>query len=300
MDPDTDTGSGSGLSSDEAAFFETRGESSPPPEPAAPAEETQEGATEGDEAPPVREPRHVPLSELLVERKKRQEIEKRERELSEQFARADERLRLITEAQQARQQPQEEQPPGPDDPMAQIEYLQRKLQAFEQNQQRQHQQSQQAHQQEQQVRQVVNTYRARADEFRQQQADFDDAYQHVLAARERQLRIQGMTDPSQLAAQIQHDEMHVVALALQQGANPAERLYNLAKEYGYQPKAGDAAADVERLAGAVAKSKSLSQAGGQASATRLDAKTLAKMSDEEFETFMNKQGAKGFRRALHS
>lgn len=298
---DVETGGAGALTADEAAFFESRGETAPPSEP-TPEPAEAEAAPEGGGEEKPREPRYVPLSELIAERKRRQEHEKALAEQNERWARADERLRLLTEAQQARQQPAEPEPPGPDDPIGLIEHTSRELAAFKQQQAEERQRQQQAYEQNEQVNRLVGTYRARAEEFRQQTPDFDDAYQHVRAARARQLAVQGFSG-DELQAVLAQDELSFAARALQQGANPGERLYALAKEYGYEPKAPaqvDPAAGIARQADVVARSKSLSQAGGTATSTRMDAKTLANMSNDDFEAFMAKNGAKGFRKALHS
>lgn len=295
---------GLGLSPDEQAFFDTRGETAPAQEAEQPAAETEAPAEAQSEAPegeadgqaPTKEPRHVPLSELLTERKKRQDYEKQVQDQREWIARADERLKLLTQPQKQEPEPQ---PPGPEDPLGMIDHTAREIEeikAWRAEQQRT------AHEQAQ-VQQVVTTYQAKAQEFTQQQPDFMDAYTHVREAHARRLAIQGVP-AHEIAATVARDELSMAVTALQQGVNPAERLYALAKEYGYAPKAADPQPDtgalIDAKADTVARAKSLSQAGGQATPRAVNAKALADMSDDDFDAFISKQGSKGFRRALNS
>lgn len=304
MQGENETG---GLSPDEAAFFESRGETAPPaaaPEPAAeieaPPPATGEEA-EFEESEDRGKDHRVPVAVVRAERQKRQEAEKRLKESDERWARADERMRLMAEAQQGQQQPQQpEPPPDPEvDVFGATIHNTREVQDIRRWQAEQ----QQAAQQQQQLYHLNQAFMAKAQEFSAQSPDFEDAHRFVREKRAEALRIQGVPE-HQIQGHLANDEMYVVAGAFQQGVNPAERLYALARSYGYAPKAADPQPDtgalIDAKADTVARAKSLSQAGGQATPRAVNAKALADMSDDDFDAFISKQGSKGFRRALNS
>jgi hypothetical protein len=95
--------------------------------------------------------------------------------------------------------------------------------------------------------------------------------------------------------QITHEEAQVVSLAFRQGANPAERVYAMAKASGYakaqntpQPQTSNDNAEVakklEQLQKSIAANKSLSQSGGKVDTKpTLSLQSIADMDDDEFD-----------------
>lgn len=91
-------------------------------------------------------------------------------------------------------------------------------------------------QQAERMNEFVRGLRQVRDEFARQQPDFMDAYKHLRQARADDLRDVGVSEADIQRALLQ-DEMAVAHNAVAQGKNPAAVIYNMAKRYGYAPKA---------------------------------------------------------------
>lgn len=117
-------------------------------------------------------------------------------------------------------------------------------------------------------------------EFARRQPDYEAARQFLEADREAELAALGIADPLTRAQMIVDDKAMIIARALMDGVNVAERVYALARRRGYKPGASEA----EKLALAErgqAAGKSLGSASGGA-APALSAEALAALSDREF------------------
>lgn len=265
------------LSVAEEKYFESRGEiapdtETPPPadtiEPVAPAEE----APQGDTVEPVEpaEAKTVPLAALHEEREKRKKAQEEARKREADFERLRGRLEVIEE--RARQV---ERPAEAPDPLKDLE----ELKSFK------HQVERQRHEQAQ-LSDMISRYSTAAKEFEAETPDFKDAYQHVVKSRIEELQAMGY--PPQQAVQIAHaNEAEMVAMALNQGANPAERIYALAKVRGYTAKPAKQATPtpaekLETVQKGQQAARSLSNAPGSASKPG-SLEALLEMSDEEFD-----------------
>ena len=78
-------------------------------------------------------------------------------------------------------------------------------------------------------------YQRHAFQFKEQQPDFGDAYQHLLSSRANELKLQGLDD-NQIHHTIKAEEQQLALTSFQQNINPAARIYDLAKARGYAPK----------------------------------------------------------------
>jgi hypothetical protein len=113
--------------------------------------------------------------------------------------------------------------------------------------------------------------------------DYDNAFQHAVQARRKELAFYG-NSPEQVEAQMEVDVKAIVQQAYQQGRNPAELFYEYAKMRGYsaapapQPQA---AAQVTALAESQKQTQSLAPAGGPANDGGITIETLSKMSEAE-------------------
>jgi len=157
--------------------------------------------------------------------------------------------------------------------------------------------------------QFVATYAQKAQEFAKEHEDFPQAYQHAIAQRRMMYEVAGYA-PHQVNALLESEEAAIVERALIDGANPAEKIYEIAtKVYGYKPaiktadpaetnnaareamaaevqqktadKTLEAAKKLEKIAKGMDKNKSLS--GGGAANEDPGLEELAAMSDAEFE-----------------
>lgn len=113
----------------------------------------------------------------------------------------------------------------------------------------------------QEQQQFVARYRAAAEEYGTRQKDFTQAYEWLNKNVESELQARGFTDPLQRQQIMAQEEAALVRLANRDNANPAERIYNLAKHRGYK-----AATDVEdkivNLDKSTTKARSLGGVGG--------------------------------------
>lgn len=304
------------FTTEERNYFESKGGEAPvkeAPEPEAEeeeveAEEPEAKADDAETDEPEAEERpkkdgRVALRKFRAEEERRKAAEKQAAELREQFARADERLKLLAQAQQP-PQPQEEPPPDPAvDPIGALQWQQKQIEA-----QRQAAEQQQRSAQEQAViSQIDAGYRRAFSEFSTATPDAPEAYQHFTSALGNYFQMLGVPD-AQIDALVVQEERKLAYQAAQRGQNPAEIVYNLAKQFGYQPKAKSevetatdeavekAEKDIDRRQKAAAAAKSLSAAGGSRGGRMPSMAELASMSDEEFADMRSRMSDREFRR----
>ena len=290
---------GEALTPAERTYFDSGGTTDPP----AAADSTP--ATEGDAAaqqPEVDEADEthggrkknsatVSIGALHEERARRREEEARHEETRRQhaadMARVDERLRMLQGVVQPQPQPL---PAFAQDPQGHIEG---RLGQLEQGQRFTFEQQQQiaAQQQQQAAREQVLAFgRQKANEFAAKTPDYAAAEQHLLALRTAHLRTLRIPEP-QIAAQISNEIVQIAAMAMQQGTDPADTIYRLAKDAGYTPKqaAAAAAADGNPLAITQRGQQLATNIGsaGAAAPPKLSAQALLSMSDAEFAKMLS-------------
>jgi hypothetical protein len=300
---------------EERSYFDNKGDVSAKEAPAeaeadedleADAPEPETAEVDEPEAPeaeekPKRDGR-VALRKLRAEEERRKTAEKEAVQLREQFARADERLRMLYQASQSQQQPpQDDSAPDPKaDPIGAIEWQQRQIEM-----QRQAYEQQQVAQREQAIiSQIDNGYRRAFTEFAADSPDAPEAYQHFTNALGKYFENMGVPD-AQIDALVVQEERKLAYQAAQRGQNPAEIVYNLAKQFGYQPKPAESASkeevekaekDIDRRQKAAPASKSLSSASGSRGGRNPSMAELASMTDEEFADMRSKMSDREFRR----
>lgn len=290
-------------------------EPEPAPAPEQPAE--AEATTEPAESTKPRDDGMVPLAALKEERTRRQELERQQREMAQQMAELRGRFEgMMQQPKAAAPQPEPEKPdpePKYDDNPAEwfrwrdrqqskeIAALKKAAESYE-NDRKQRQQQEQADQQRQQF---LGHYANAAQTFARETQDFGEAYQFLVKSRVDELVALGYS-PQQASQYQQQEEANVAAHALSQGANPAERLYAIAKMRGYakadapapaQPPAPtpapSAAAAPNPLRAQL--SKSLSAAPG-APSNPPTLEQIASMSDAEYGRVVDSPEA--FRRLM--
>lgn len=84
--------------------------------------------------------------------------------------------------------------------------------------------------------QFINSVNQSITQFKQTTPDYDAAYKHMIDMRTQDYLDSGMTKQEALAA-VAADEVAIATRATQQGKNPAEIVYGMAKRYGYTPAA---------------------------------------------------------------
>lgn len=81
---------------------------------------------------------------------------------------------------------------------------------------------------------MLDTYRADADAFEQANPDFKAAYNFFMNSRAAELKAIGYDTPQALHQALIAEEAVIVQMALQRGKSPAEVLYKLAHQRGYE------------------------------------------------------------------
>ncbi len=302
-----------GLSPEETAQMDEMRQADVAPQPEEIVEQLPAEHAEQTEEERTPQGGMVPRSRLNEESERRRQSEMRLAEIERQNTLLQERTNLIlqsVQAQQQQRQPQQEaqEPPALDkDPVG---YLVGTLQRQGDVIQQLMQEAQNRGQQTQQLGQALSVQqRAQAleNEYKQKNPDYEPALQHLLAARHRELTLVGISDP-ELRQQILSEEyMTVARLAMQQGANPADRIYELSKERGFKAGNGAAAQEVipppqtaaERVANVAAgqqQSRSLSSVRG-AAPVPLTAQRLMEMSSEEFAKYYDTPEGRALRGA---
>lgn len=256
------------------------------------------GASEAEAPIPAPKPRkNVPLSELLEERKSRQQFEKDLQAAREEKAKLEGAFQALS---QRFAQPQEQAPKQPtieEDPVAVLRQTQGQLAEM------------QRQQQEQQITaQFSNHVRSLAESFKATVPDYADALKFAGEARRKQLAYFGMP-PQAIEQQLQRDEFELSAAALQNGRNPAQVIYETAQLWGYRapqpgmaqtngaapaPQANGTGPNLDTIARGQTAARSLGNVGGAAPNTltgidrmaTMSEKELAALSPEEFRKIM--------------
>jgi len=284
------------LSSEEAAFFDSKGEtapaeSTPVAEPAKeePAKVAEVPVKEEVETDEEAEPVHKTgdLSKAVVAKNRElAELKRQKRELETRHATLEGRMSILERLARGLPATEEPQKPAvidPDaDPLGAVKSTFQKVTELEQ-QLAQRTQQEQASQQE---RQFIETYQRGAQEYAKTQPEFFDAYSHLVNGRVAELQLIGHA-PEMVAQIVAAEEKMIINTALAQGKDPYQSIYDVAKLRGFSkaasvetPKADDAT-KIVAMQKAEKATKTLSNAPGAASSTpTLDA--LANMSEDEF------------------
>ena len=288
------------LNDAEAKFFETQGEEvheslqKEPAETAAAAEAApaapEAAPTTKDEpkAEPKPESRQVPLEALQAERQKRQQVEA-------EFT----QLRQALEA--AARQQQTPEPSFDEDPIAALAYQNRQLseqvQQFQQWQQQQELQRQQQSAYQGFTQHVI----AAEQQFAAEHPDYNEASQFAIQMYDKMLAV-SIPDAAQRRAQLQTIAAAELARVVQSGGNPAEFIYNFARQMGYAQEQPQAAAappapepeTVRKIRKGLQQQANLS-GGGATPATEYTPEMLASLSTKNPKAF-NAAWAKAFAR----
>jgi hypothetical protein len=234
---------------------------------------------------PVKPEKVVPLGALHEERERRKELSQKLEQESEKRVRMEQRFEMLVQhiQNQASNQNQPKTVDKESDPVAYFDQKtqtqEERLAKFEAWQKQQEQQGQQNSQRQQ----FVGAYNAQAQQFASKQPDFKDAYTHFLTSVKDELTDAGFTDPQVIAQQMQSYEESIVGKAFQDKANPAERIYNLAKRRGYAPKVSDGEKTLNTVKAGQKAETSMSRAGGRSSNV-VSLEQLAEITDpKEFD-----------------
>jgi hypothetical protein len=261
---------------------EAKTEATPAPEPAA----------EAKSEAPAPEPKVVPIQALDEARHRTRELNERLQQEAEKRARMEARFEEVM-----KRLAQPEQPPAPvpqyeADPLgnhnARLQATEAQLAEFRRVQEAQSKQTEQQ-------RAFMDTHsrvKSLEADFAKTNSDYFQAYEFARNARDQELQVLGFADPAIRNQIISENEMGIVQLALQQGANPAERIYAYAKARGFAPQQSDGQAKLNTLQRGQAAAKSLSQASGSPPPPQT-LEALADLEGKDFDAAFEKMLATG-------
>lgn len=291
--------------------------------------EPEAEAPEGDDAPPAegdkpeteqaKKDRRVSYNAYMREQAQRREAEQRVAKMQEEFARFTEAQRqreaIINERLAKMLAPQPDPnapapvdpniPPDPEEDFIAYAKWQRDREIQRDRQaQEERARQQQTVQARQFQEQVVSTWNNIAQQRIQNDPEFIDAYKYAITQRYNELKASGFND-QQAAAQAQRDEFEFVASSLQQRVDPTERIKAIAAARGWKytpPQPEEPKPDPKRLdtiVKAQEANKTLSGTGSSGAARgTITANDIAKMTPDEFESWFDKVGPKGYKAAM--
>ena len=278
-------------------------------EPEVPAEEIEAASTEetpvvepkAEEKPPEekqeeKQEKYVPHQALHEERERRKEAQREAAELKRNQQVLNDRVAQLWQAvQQPRPEaPQFRDPDKDPDPIEALKHNQALLQQQAFQEQANRQRLEQQAQQQEGARRLASWGASQAQEYRKENPDFDDAYQHIRTVRAAELQEMGFAGEELLHA-LWQDEMTIFERAQRSGKNPAEIAFNMAKATGWQKKQIEkpAAEKIETLQKGTQAAKSLGSGGGQSGLPTPE--QIAAMGDDEFEELKASLRSKGKR-----
>jgi hypothetical protein len=302
------------LSSDDKAYFESRGEKLPPEKTDVKTRAPEEADTETDGllddegADKVEEKveKVVPLRALTKEREEGKKEKAARIEAEKQLAILNDRWNTILALQEQQKPEQVDEDPEPDpnkDIFAHNAWLKREVQRIKDATAQREQTEQQSKEAAENESKVWGFWRQSAAAEKGKNPEFDDAVKWMSEARTKQLKALSHVHPQLkteqgVTEQINRELFDITVRAAQQGVNPAEIVFQMAKDWGYQGKTPAPDVTVEKLAKDIEAETSLSSVGGSRPNTGLTPKDIADMSPEQFEAWYAKHGASGFKR-LH-
>jgi hypothetical protein len=164
-----------------------------------------------------------------------------------------------------------------------------KVESFIENQNKRDQETADTQAQQAEFNNLVSLVNAKEAEFVKSTPDYDDAVDYMRGLRTNELRMLGITDPQRVNHEIAMSAVGLSKSALEAGKNPAEMMYEMAKNYGYTKKdtPPDVNQDFDTIKKGQAASKTLS-GGGNAGEVNMGLEGLANLEGDEFDKMWEK------------
>ena len=170
--------------------------------------------------------RQVPYGALKEERDKRKRLEEQMRQMQ-----ADVQQTRGQAAEPATQEAEEDWP----DALMEPEEWNRRYRSELAKRDKRMDEMQASHQQERHQAQLKEHVNQAESNFRARTPDYDDGVKYLFDARRRELESLNY-GPEAIQQQISQDATGIMQSAIQQGVNPAEAAYNIARQRGYAPQ----------------------------------------------------------------
>ena len=249
--------------------MEQEAEVSPEPTP----EPTQE----------VKQDSQVPLSALNESRAQLRQTQAELSQMREKMQSVDE-LRDQLQEFRSRDRQQTEEDRFNTDPLG---ALREQMSKLDQKIDHRETEQQERGQQEQQEQQMFHSIASQVNQFKETVPDYDDALQHVLQGRKAEFVAMGMPETEALN-RVSAEAQNIATTALQNGQNPGQVVYALAKVRGYTQQKNaqqENAQKIERVGKGQKAASSLSGSSGDAGDQGFSLGEIDHMSDEEFDRF---------------
>ncbi len=247
-------------------------------EPEAQAPEAVEPSIEQEEEPPEE---HVKNWKAAVkeERERRKAERDRADRLEETFRRF---VEQTTQAQQPKAEaPKEKELPNPEEDLggylfAKANDLDSQLKAFKQRAE----EEERGRQEYLRTQEIANKARVQAAEFAQKTPGYVQAYSSLMQDRARELGFMGVPE-TQIPNILANEEMMIINQAMQDGANPAERLYQIAKHRGLVKGSGTQSTNAKTMLEAAAKASTTSDLSVATPKGSMTLEQLASINDPD-------------------
>lgn len=301
-----ETNTGDGLSAEEAAYFDSRGEAdvttaveTPVITETAVAEEQPAQTQDRDE-----KGKFVPHGALHAEREEHKKTRSELQEIRTKQAVLEDRWNTLFKANQSQQETAVETPPNPEeDIFAFSKWQNDQLKRLETKITEREQQEQQSKQQTEQEKAIWDHWNASRAQFEAETPDFTRAAEYLLNLRTGQLKTIGLSE-QEINETINKEVAGVVIQSANSNKSPAELVYNYAKASGYTPAQAQAAAaqvatatelpdNLKRIQSAQTASRTVGASGG-AGIDPDSVESVLAMSEDEYAKWVSKPG--NFRR----
>lgn len=307
------------LTASEQAYFDSKGSTEVKDDPAPAAVEAPEPETpviedaetaelvDADVLDDVEAPEKptgqskVPLAALTKERAKAKAAETARIEAEKRAAVLEDRWNRILEQQQQVEKPAAVEIPDPlADPQGAIEWATNQIKA---QQAKEAEQAQQTEADRKAQAEWTEIYTAVNQEYTAALADTPDiksAHEALLDSQGQEFLAMGLSK-EESQQEITRIEQQHIRYAKQRGIPIGNYILSLAKARGWKPgtvqqaDVVDPGKEIDKLAAAVDGSTSLSQSNG-AAPVAANAQSIADMSPEQFEAWLNKNGSSKFRK----
>ncbi|WP_375671462.1 hypothetical protein [Bartonella sp. SD1336NMGDW] len=140
--------------------------------------------------------------------------------------------------------------------------------------------------------------------FQNKSSDFGDAANFLYEKRAKELSSWSSlypeyADPNTISEIIRNELRTIVATCAQRDLNPAEEIYRIAQNLGYQNQAVQANNQVAELQSRQNSARTLTASGGGGSVGPITLASIDRMSEEEFDAWISNPKNKAIFRQLH-
>jgi hypothetical protein len=228
---------------------------------------------------------------MKEERQKRQELQRTLEENRQKIRSMEETFQRFQQSLQQQHHLREQErlqqqiPSMDEDPVGHLTATQNIMMSYILDQAQKNQQSQQRMQESAQLNRMVYDYKTEAAQYSKKTPDFNNAYEFFVQKKQEEYMERGYT-PEEAHEMLIEDEIDIVARAKSQGQNPAERVYNVARKYGYQPQRSS----LERVEKGMKSNRSLGSVSNEGRTGTMTLEQLASMdtNDPRFDKYWKK------------